>query len=104
MYILIKESIPLGFTIIAAAHSSLAAYLAFENTLEVRKWLTGPFYKVVCRVSDEEFERAKGVSDHVIITESALENQEVAIAYKPRENWPKWFKYLSLLKPNGGST
>jgi hypothetical protein len=29
MYILIKESVPPGFALVAAAHASLAAYLKF---------------------------------------------------------------------------
>ena len=41
----------------AAAHASLAAYLKFKDTPEVAEWLAGPFYKAVCRVTDEEFAR-----------------------------------------------
>jgi hypothetical protein len=36
--------------------------------------------------------------DHVILTESALGNQEVAIAFKPREEWPKAFKFFKLYR------
>jgi hypothetical protein len=43
MYILIKESIPEGFAILAAAHVSLAAYLKFKDSLEINEWLSGPF-------------------------------------------------------------
>ena len=98
MYILIKESVPLGFAILAAAHASLAAYLKFKETPEVAEWLSGPFYKVVCRVTDREFEKAKTVEDHVVLTESALEGREVAVAFKPREEWPKMFRFLRLFR------
>jgi hypothetical protein len=98
MYILVRDSVPLGFAILAAAHASLAAYLKFHDTPEVSAWLSGPFYKVVCRVSDEEFERAKATEDHVVLTESALGGQEVAIAFKPREDWPKAFKFYKLYR------
>ena len=98
MYILIRESVPLGFAVLAAAHASLAAYLRFSDTPEVGQWLSGPFYKVVCRVTDPEFEKAKTVDDHVVLTESALEGHEVAIAFKPREEWPKMFRYLKLFR------
>ena len=37
MYILIRESVPLGFAVLAAAHSSLAAYLKFRDTCPYRK-------------------------------------------------------------------
>jgi peptidyl-tRNA hydrolase len=99
MYILIRESVPLGFAMVGAAHASLACYMRFQGTPEVKSWLSGPFYKAVCRVTDAEFERAKTeVPDQVVITESALGNTEVAIAFKPREEWPAFFKYLRLYK------
>ena len=98
MYILIKESVPLGNAIVAAAHASLAAYLKYQDSLEVKQWLSGPFYKVVCKVNEAEFERAKSEPDHVVITESALDNQEVAIAFKPREDWPKAFRYFRMYR------
>jgi peptidyl-tRNA hydrolase len=98
MYILIKEDVPTGFAILAAAHASLAAYLKFKDTPEVAEWLAGPFYKVICRVNDKEFEQAKTFPEHVVLIESALNNQEVAIAFTPREEWPKSFKYYRLFK------
>ncbi|MCX7746937.1 MAG: peptidyl-tRNA hydrolase [Clostridia bacterium] len=98
MYILVKESIPLGFAVVAVAHASLAAYLKYKETENIKEWLDGPFYKVVCKVSDKEFDKAKELEDNVVITESALNNEEVAIAYKPREEWPKEFKFYRLYK------
>ncbi len=84
MYILIKEQIPAGFAVLASANASLAAYLKFKNSPEVEEWISGPFYKVICRVNDKEFEKAKEFPDHIVLTESALDNKEVAIAFKPR--------------------
>lgn len=98
MYILIKDSVPEGFAILAAAHASLAAYLKFKDTPHIAEWLSGPFYKVVCRVNDKEFEAAKLFEDNVVLTESALGQIEVAIAFKPREEWPKPFKFYKLYK------
>jgi peptidyl-tRNA hydrolase len=98
MYILIRESVPVGFAVLAAAHASLAAYLKFKDSPEVAEWLAGPFYKAVCKVMDEEFERAKETPDHVVLTESALGGQEVAIAFKPRAEYPKAFRFLRLFK------
>ena len=98
MYILIKDSVPLGYAMVAAAHASLAAYLKFRDCEEVKQWLAGPFRKAVCKVSAEDFERAKAIEDHVVLTESALDGQEVAIAFKPRKEWPKSFKYFSLYR------
>ena len=98
MYILIKESVPTGYGMLAAAHASLAAYLRFKDTPEVAEWLAGPFYKVICKVNDREFGAAKKHEDHVVLTESALDDQEVALAFKPRAEWPKAFKFYRLYK------
>jgi peptidyl-tRNA hydrolase len=98
MYILVREAVPTGFAILAAAHASLACYLRFQDSPEVAEWVAGPFYKVVCRVSDAEFEAAKAFEDHVVLTESKLGGAEVAIAFRPREEWPKAFKFYPLYK------
>lgn len=98
MYILIRESVPTGFAMLAAAHASLACYLKFKETQEVSDWLAGPFYKAVCILNDKEFQNAKETEDHVVVTESALGNQEVALAFRPRDNWPKAFKFYRLYK------
>ena len=98
MYILIRESVPSGFAILAASHASLACYLKFMDSPEVAEWLSGPFYNAVCRVNDTEFENSKKFEEHVVLTESALDHQEVAIAFKPRVEWPKPFKFYRLYK------
>jgi len=98
MYILVRESVPLGFAMVAVAHASLAGYLQFKESPEVKEWLSGPFRKAVCKVTDEEFAKAKEIPDNVIMTESALGGQEVALAFKPRAEWPKSFKFFKLYK------
>jgi peptidyl-tRNA hydrolase len=98
MYILIKDDVPLGFAMVAVAHASLAAYLKFQDDPDVTEWLAGPFFKAVCKVNAKEFENAKQVVDHIVLTESALGGREVAIALKPRHEWPKMFKFLKLYK------
>jgi len=98
MYILIREAVPTGFAILAASHASLACYLKFKHTPEIAEWLSGPFYKAICKVNDNEFEKAKECADHVVLTESALDSQEIALAFKPREEWPKPFKFYRLYK------
>jgi len=98
MYILVRNDVPLGIAMVAAAHASLAAYLKFKDEPNVQRWLNGPFFKAVCKVSPQEFERAKMVEDHVVISESALDNREVAIAFAPRQEWPKMFRFLPLYR------
>jgi len=98
MYILIKDDISPGFAVLAAAHASLACFLKFQDTPEMKEWVSSTFYKVVCKVNEKEFENAKQFEDHVILTESALESKEIAIAFKPREEYPKPFKFYKLYK------
>lgn len=98
MYILIRESLDPGRAIVAAAHASLAAYLRFRETPEVAEWLSGPFRKVVCRVTDAELEQAKSFADHVVLTESSLGGAEVALAFKPRAEWDKAFQFYRLYR------
>ncbi|MNW04212.1 hypothetical protein D3C71_2002710 [compost metagenome] len=52
----------------------------------------------MCKVNATEFDNAKQVADHVVLTESALDGREVAIVFKPREEWPKMFKFLRLYR------
>ena len=117
LYILIKDSIDLGHAVVAAAHAPLV-YLKTIDELGIKvafqpeggkeyddlsskwgKWLEDSFRKVVCKVTEEEFEKAKESEVyHVVLTESGLDNQEVAIVFGPQYEWPKFFQYLKLYK------
>lgn len=96
MYILVKESLPLGFAMVSLAHSSLACFLKFKDNENMQDWLKNSFRKVVCAVSDEEFELAKSTPDHVLLTESNLDGMEVALAFCPRDEWPESFRKFKL--------
>lgn len=116
MYILIKDNLSIGQAVLAAAHASLSGYLTFTQpldptkwsqdhiaamgilTLETETWAKESFRKVVCKVTDAEFEKAKtyDIPKRVMI-ESSL-GTEVAIVFAPREEWPKFFNFLKLYK------
>ena len=100
MYILVKDSVPLGNALVAVAHASLACYLDFQDHPLMKEWVVGTFYKVICRVNDKEFARAKEFDNFLVITESALNDEEVAIVFAPRpdDEWPKPFKYYALYR------
>ena len=103
MYILVKDSIPTGIGVNAVGHASLATYLHYNNDSDVVEWLETSFKKVTCKVTDAQFEKAKTYSDGIIITENALLNSagqetEIAIGFKPRKEWPEFFKSLKLYK------
>ncbi len=96
MYILIKETVPVGFAVLAAAHASLKCYREFENTPEMREWISGTFFKTVCEVSEQEFEKARTEPDCTVVTESQMSGVEIALAFKPRQEWPKYFRFFRL--------
>lgn len=98
MYILLKDDLSEGFAALAAAHASLAAYLKFEAHPDTQAWVSGTFYKVICKLNAAEFEKAKQFDDYVCLTESALQGAEVALAFRPREEWPKAFRFYRLYK------
>jgi peptidyl-tRNA hydrolase len=98
MYIIVRDDILLGIAVNSIAHTSLATYLKFKDEPIIKEWLETSFNKVTCVVNNNEFEKAKSEADCVIITESSLENKEVAIGFLPRVEWPKYFKFFRLLK------
>ncbi len=99
MYIVVKRSIPDNLVPVVTAHSSLACYKKFETESDMQEWMSGIFRKVICVVSDEDFESLKLVEKNIILTESALQNQEAAIAFCPRMEYPKQFRNLPLWIP-----
>ena len=99
MYILIKDSVPDKFSPLIAAHASLACYKKYESDPDMQAWINSIFRKVVCSVSEKEFENAKKESKNIILTESALDNVEVGIAFCPREEYSKAFKFYKMWRP-----
>jgi len=113
MYILIKDDIDLGHAILASAHASLSGYLtfldhelhqqSFEIPTRTQSWVNDSFRKVVCKVSQTEFDKSKTyfkeTEDFRIMHECGLPgNPEIAIVFAPREEWPGFFKSLKLYK------
>jgi desulfoferrodoxin (superoxide reductase-like protein) len=99
MYIIVKDNIPDKLVPVITAHASLACYKKFEENEHMIKWINGIFKKVVCLVSAHEFDHLKNETDFVVLTESSLENQEVCIAFCPREEYSKKFKFLRMWTP-----
>lgn len=96
MYILVKDFIPRGLAINSVGHASLMAYLEFKDHPDMQEWLDTSFRKVTCLVNEKEYENAKAVEDCVVVTELALDKAEVALAFRPREDYPKMFRYYRL--------
>ena len=100
MYICIKDDTQVGMAMNAAAHAGLMCHLEFSEDSNYQEWLAKSFKKVTCAVSDAEFAMLKTVSDHIIVTESRLDNAELAVVLKPRHDndWPEFVNLLKLWK------
>jgi hypothetical protein len=97
MYICIKKSLP-SHKVLGAAHGVLMAHLKFQERLDYQAWLKQSFRKVVCEVSDIDFEILKAEQDYITVTESGLGGMEIALVFCPRAQWPERFRQFPLLK------
>jgi hypothetical protein len=100
MYICIKENTPVGIAMNSAAHGSLMCHLEYYDDDNYQEWLGKSFKKVTCSVTDAEFAMLKTVSNHLVVTESRLNNSEVAVVLRPRHDneWPEFVNLLKLWK------
>ena len=103
MYILVRKEARKGFAVNAIGHAALACYLKFQDEVDMRDWVENSFKKVTCKVTDEELEQAMAElsehTDYVKITESACDNELMAVAFRPRfEGFPEVFKTFKLYR------
>ncbi len=96
-YILVREDIGYGHSANCIAHASVAATLLWQNEPIFQEWLKS-FKKVTCQVSRKKFEEAKQFGEYVLIKEDVLNNTEVCMFFKPREEWDDFFKTLRLFR------
>lgn len=99
MYIIVKDTVPDKLVPVITAHASLACYKKFEHNEDMIKWINETFKKVVCIANEIEFDKFKSEVDFVVLTESSLESKEVSLAFCPREEYPKKFKFLKMWTP-----
>lgn len=99
MYIVVKDNTPDKLVPVIAAHASLACYKKYEDNEDMVKWINGIFKKVVCLANETAFEQLKTETDFVLLTESMLDNREVCLAFCPREEYSKRFKFLKMWAP-----
>ena len=100
LYICIKDDTSVGMAMNAAAHAGLMCHMEFCEDGDYLDWLRTSFKKVTCAVTPAEFAMLKDVPDHIIVTESRLNNAELAIVLKPRQpsEWPEFVNLLRLWK------
>ncbi len=100
MYILIKSSVDVGHAVNSCGHAGMMAGLEWPPKSDplMDEWYADSFRKCTCKVSDEQFEKAKEYGDYIVVTEAAFDQDEVILVFKPRREWPKFFKFLTLYK------
>jgi hypothetical protein len=84
-YIVLRHGISPALACIGVGHGVLAAYLKWKDEQIVKDWVGGIFYKVVCQAENHaQWEAIKNwKEDKVIITESSVDNMEIAVIFKP---------------------
>ena len=98
IYILIKDWIDVGHAVNGVGHAVLILDEKYRNDPVYQDWRHNSFRKVTCNVSEQEFEEAKQFEDYIVCTEMAFDNKEIILAFAPRKEWPKRFKFYRLYK------
>lgn len=99
MYILVPDDVKTGFAVNGVAHASVVCFMKFMANRDMQKWLADSFKKVTCKVSRDELgEAIAAADDYVVITESAIGHETVAVAFCPRKEWPACFANYKLYK------
>lgn len=99
MYILVKDSIPIGLAMAAVAHAAISCFDEYIMEPTMTAWYKCSFRKVICKVTEAEFNKVKSIVANIVtMTESSLGDTETAIALCPREEWPNCIRYLRLYK------
>jgi peptidyl-tRNA hydrolase len=98
MYICIKDDTQVGMAMNAAAHAGLMCHMKFCEDGDYLEWLEKSFKKVTCAVTPAEFAMLKELPDTFVVTESRLNNAELAVVLKPRHDndWPEFVNLLKL--------
>lgn len=65
-YIVVRKRLPVGMKAVSACHAAVALHLRFHDRAEYADWLSYSFKKRIVEVSDEKFDAAKQIADHVV--------------------------------------
>lgn len=100
MYVLVKNTAPIGLGINAVGHATFMAAQNFESTV-FKIWEINSFRKVTCLVSPEEFDAAiEAIKEvgwkYVVFNENDWYDQDLSVAFEPRYSFPEIFKTFKL--------
>lgn len=100
MYVLVKDTAPIGLGINACSHVGFLAAKSFDSSI-TEEWQACSFKKVTCLVSPEQFDEAikeieKIDGNFVRFNEDDWECQDISVAFEPRYSFPDIFKTFKL--------
>lgn len=100
MYILVKNTAPIGLGINAVGHATFMAAQRFTSDV-FKEWNEKSFRKVTCLVSPEEFDMAIEAitqidGSYVVFNENDWNDQDLSVAFEPRYSFPEIFKTFKL--------
>lgn len=112
MYLLVKDSVPDDYAPLMVAHAAVNCFYTFADFTDgycddaglVLDWIQQHHMaKVVCRVSEQEFQQAiKEADDYIIQSETnGLDPEHLTdcvVAFAPRYGYPKCFQFFKLWK------
>jgi hypothetical protein len=93
MYILLKKGLALDEAVACSANAAVRCYDKFKQVPAMHDWAQSTFNKVVCEVSDSEFETAMQAGQCVEVYSPSL-GEAIGLGFCPREAWPKSFRFL----------
>lgn len=96
MYALVRADIGIGHAINCVSHATISACYEWNDDVDFSRWIKYSNRLATCKVTKNQFEYAKTFSDYIVIKEDALNDTEVSIIFKPRNNWPSFFRKLDL--------
>lgn len=99
MYVLVADWMDIGHVVNSCVHAGAMIDSRWDKSdPAMADWYANSFRKITCKVTAIEFEKAKTYADWFAVTESAFENKEVVLVFKPRDEYPKFFSFLKLYK------
>ena len=98
MYVLIKDWVDVGHAVNSACHAGAMIRKRGwpDDDPVMEEWYATSFRKVTCKVTEEQFEKAKEYDDWFTVEEMAFDGKEVILVFKPRREWPRFFNFLKL--------
>ncbi len=100
MYVLVKNTAPIGLGINSVGHVTYSACKKFDSQIH-KEWETYSNRQVTCLVSEEEFKQAieeieKIGGKYVLFNENDWNDQDISVAFEARYNFPDIFKTFKL--------